>query len=66
MIGTRDIEYVEARLLAPSVPASEATERLTALGCAELAERVLQAQADLQDVCREVRREFVARARGRQ
>jgi hypothetical protein len=60
-VNQRDYEFIEARLLAPSMGAAEACERLKAVGQRDLAEQVLRAEIAMQDACRAVRRELQRR-----
>lgn len=64
MIGARDREYIESRLLAPSVDASEAAARLRQIGRVDLADRLIEAQKRFIDECRTIRHEFMERGHG--
>lgn len=51
---TRDWNYIEERLLSPSVRLGEAIARLRSINYHEEANRLLRAQQALQDECRAV------------
>jgi hypothetical protein len=51
----RDFDYIEARLLAPAVAASEAGERLRLVGRQREADELLAAHRVFMDACRAVR-----------
>lgn len=56
MIGQRDFDYIEARLLAPCTDALDAVERLREVGENELADALLSATQEFTDNCRKARR----------
>jgi hypothetical protein len=65
MMRTRDYDYIEARLLVPANELSDAIERLKMVGESKFAARLVDALADLMDVCRDVRRDLQHLQRGR-
>lgn len=66
---TRDIDYIEARLLAPCTPAMEALGRIRDCGELQLSNDLMQAVQEFQDKCREIRRRatdtYIAKVGGR-
>jgi hypothetical protein len=60
MIGARDLDYIETRLLAPATNASDAIERLRHIGQTELADEVMTGLQAFTDVCRKARTDLVA------
>lgn len=63
MINARDLDYIETRLLAPCVAASEAHERLqknaATLELEEQTNRLLYAMQIFTDTCRDIRKQIV-------
>jgi len=60
---SRDLEYVENRLIAPCMGASEAHERLVQAGYRAEADALMRAMQEFTDACRDVRRRVVERER---
>lgn len=60
---SRDLEYIENRLLAPASELLEAIERLGQVGENATAARLMDGLAQLTDLCREERRMLVHRMR---
>jgi len=63
-MNNRDWEYIETRLLAPCVPASDAHERLRGHTItpelAEQANRLMYAMQMFTDTCRDIRKELAS------
>lgn len=55
-LRSRDLEYIENRLLSPCTEALDGIERLRNVGRPDEANRVAAAAAEFTDVCRDVRR----------
>jgi hypothetical protein len=64
-VNSRDYDYIETRLLAPDVPASEAAARLRAVGEEDLANDLLRARTRFYDECRDIRRRLAERQNAR-
>lgn len=54
-IGDRDLEYIETRLLAPAVAATEAVERMRECGLGNQADRLVLAIQSFTETCRVIR-----------
>lgn len=64
-MNARDFDYIETRLLAPCVSASEAYQRLQSCDYREQAAKLMSAMQTFTDSCREIRAE-TAKARVRE
>jgi hypothetical protein len=54
-MNNRDFDYIEARLLAPDIGASEAHSKLIAVGEVEIARKLMTARQEFNDKCRAIR-----------
>lgn len=64
-MNSRDLEYIESRLLAPASDLLDAVERLGRVGEEAAADRLMEGVKRLTDLCREERRMLVERERSR-
>jgi hypothetical protein len=62
-IGTRDLEYIENRILAHGTGLLEAHERLQTTGNRDLADRLMASLQSFTDECRSIRHELIDRYR---
>lgn len=62
-IGQRDQDFIETRLLAPCVDASDAHERMRKYTMthetAQIADRLMYAMQEFTNTCRDIRREWL-------
>lgn len=58
-MNQRDRDYIEGRLLAPAVAASEAIGRLRQVGLKEEADELMEAAKTFNDACRAIRRKVL-------